>query len=103
MTPPSAQVQFARFTRSFGGTYSAAIGQPSWLTKIMVLVAALVLICLLLVLIVPMVVIGGVALIALRAAAKIRSLFRRGTRSELPDGRENVRVVVRSDSAQDAS
>lgn len=83
------------FGQSASNAYGYVLRQPSWVLRIALTLAAFVLIAILLVLIVPVVLIGAAAFIALAGVAKVRSWLGGTTTRRINDGRENVRVIVR--------
>ena len=72
------------------------VRHPSWGMKIVMILAAMVLLALLAAIVIPLVVIGGLALAALVTVGRVRTWIG-GTRAPngALDGRRNVRVVLR--------
>lgn len=75
--------------------------QPSWVLRWALIAGAFVLIAVLAVIIVPAVIVGLFVFALGVLAARVRRMFGGfGRRPSMPadDGRENVRVIVRSDT-----
>jgi len=79
-----------------GRAYQFVVRQPSWVGRLAVGAAVLILAGVVILLVVPALVIGAVVFLGLAAVAKVRSWFGglRAPNGAL-DGRRNVRVIVR--------
>jgi len=78
--------------------YTFTRAQPTWVTKIAVGAATLVLVGIVLLLVVPAIVIGLIAFFALVGVARVRGLFRRVREpGGVLDQRRNVKVITRDE------
>ena len=79
-----------------GRAFRFVVGQPSWVMRLALTAAAIVLLAVLAVLIIPAMVIGVIAFIMLATVARVRAWIGGVRRPNgALDGRRNVRVIVR--------
>ena len=79
-----------------GRAFRFVVRQPSWVRRLALTGAAIVLLVLLAVIVIPAMVIGVLAFVALAAVARVRSWIGGVRRPNgALDGRRNVRVIVR--------
>ncbi|MBY0313603.1 MAG: hypothetical protein K2W85_16180 [Phycisphaerales bacterium] len=98
---PQAQSSSARAYQSATSSYRFVMHQPSWVLRWALIAAGFVLIAVLAVIIVPAVIVGLIVFALGALAARVRRLIGgSGPRPSVStgEGRENVRVIVRSDA-----
>ena len=83
-------------TGGSGRAFRFVIRQPSWVARLALMAAAIVLLAVLAVIVIPAVVIGIVAFVALATVGRVRAWIGGVRRPNgALDGRRNVRVIVR--------